>query len=132
MGRTRAGVRLGADRPEDWRGPPAPVRAPPGKLKHRKKGGHANGSVKEVLEKWSIDRSQLLIGHRFASGAHSRLFHGIYKDQPVAVKFTRQPDNQEDAELAAQLEKQFSTEVTTLARLNHPNVIKVTNDFTLK
>ncbi|KAJ1285369.1 hypothetical protein BS78_03G274300 [Paspalum vaginatum] len=107
--------------------PPVPVRAP-GKVKHRKEGP-ANGRVKvaalEVLEKWSVDRSQLLIGHRFASGAHSRLFHGIYKEQPVAVKFIRQPDDEEDAELAAQLEKQFYTEVTTLSRLNHPNVIKL-------
>jgi hypothetical protein len=44
----------------------------------------------------------LLIGHRFASGAYSRLFHGIYKEQPVAA------------------------EVTILARLQHRNVIKVT------
>ncbi|XP_066351924.1 uncharacterized protein [Miscanthus floridulus] len=107
---------------------PVTVRAP-GKVKHRKEGHHANGRMKvsalEVLEKWSVDRSQLLIGHRFASGAHSRLFHGIYKEQPVAVKFIRQPDDEEDAELAAQLEKQFHTEVTTLSRLNHPNVIKL-------
>lgn len=107
--------------------PPVPARAP-GKLKHRK-DGLANGRVKvavlEALEKWSVDRSQLLIGHRFASGAHSRLFHGIYKEQPVAVKFIRQPDDEEDAELAAQLEKQFNTEVTTLSRLHHPNVIKL-------
>ncbi|CAO1945967.1 unnamed protein product [Urochloa humidicola] len=111
----------------DLNGSHPPVRAP-GKLKHRKEG-RANGRVKiaalEVLEKWSVDRSQLLIGHRFASGAHSRLFHGIYKEQPVAVKFIRQPDDEEDAELAAQLEKQFNTEVTTLSRLNHPNVIKL-------
>jgi serine/threonine protein kinase len=57
------------------------------------------------------------------------LFHGIYKEQPVAVKFIRQPDDEEDAELAAQLEKQFHTEVTALSCLNHPNVIKVTDDF---
>ncbi|EAY75804.1 hypothetical protein OsI_03719 [Oryza sativa Indica Group] len=117
--------------------PPAPSRSPPhafatarahGKPKH-KKDSSANGRAKvaalEVLEKWTVDRSQLLIGHRFASGAHSRLFHGIYKEQPVAVKFIRQPEDEEDAELAAQLEKQFNTEVTTLSRLNHPNVIKL-------
>ncbi|CAL4954586.1 unnamed protein product [Urochloa decumbens] len=111
----------------DLNGTHPPVRAP-GKLKHRKEG-RANGRVKvaalEVLEQWSVDRSQLLIGHRFASGAHSRLFHGIYKEHPVAVKFIRQPDDEEDAELAAQLEKQFNTEVTTLSRLSHRNVIKL-------
>jgi hypothetical protein len=110
--------------------PPAPLRAP-GKLKHRKENGRAKVAAVEVLEKWTVDRSQLLIGHRFASGAHSRLFHGIYKEQPVAVKFIRQPDDEEDAELAAQLEKQFNTEVTTLSRLHHPNVIKVIHNFPL-
>ncbi|KAL6614531.1 hypothetical protein ACP70R_036801 [Stipagrostis hirtigluma subsp. patula] len=105
----------------------APARAP-GKPKQRKEcmaNSRAKVAALEVLEKWSVDRSQLLIGHRFASGAHSRLFHGIYKEQPVAVKFIRQPDDEEDAELAAQLEKQFNTEVVTLSRLNHPNVIKL-------
>ncbi|KAF0920128.1 hypothetical protein E2562_033432 [Oryza meyeriana var. granulata] len=117
--------------------PPAPSRSPPpafasvkahGKPKHKKDcfdNGRAKVAALEVLEKWTVDRSQLLIGHRFASGAHSRLFHGIYKEQPVAVKFIRQPEDEEDAELAAQLEKQFNTEVTTLSRLHHPNVIKL-------
>ncbi|XP_006646318.1 serine/threonine/tyrosine-protein kinase HT1-like [Oryza brachyantha] len=117
--------------------PPAPSRSPPpafalvkahGKPKHKKDSfdnGRAKVAALEVLEKWTVDRSQLLIGHRFASGAHSRLFHGIYKEQPVAVKFIRQPEDEEDAELAAQLEKQFNTEVTTLSRLHHPNVIKL-------
>ena len=79
----------------------------------------------EILEKWTVDRSQLLIGHKFAAGAYSRLFHGIYKEQPVAVKFIRLPDDGEDEELTARLKKQFTVEVTILARLNHRNVIKV-------
>ncbi|KAK3165427.1 hypothetical protein QOZ80_1AG0033040 [Eleusine coracana subsp. coracana] len=106
----------------------APARAPPGKQKQRKEcvaTRRARVAALEVLEEWTVDRSQLLIGHRFASGAHSRLFHGIYKEQPVAVKFIRQPEDEEDAELAAQLEKQFNTEVATLSRLSHPNVIKL-------
>lgn len=88
-------------------------------------GVAAKVAALEILERWTIDRSQLLIGHRFASGAYSRLFHGIYKEQPVAVKFIRQPDDGEDAELAARLEKQFTAEVTILARLHHRNVIKL-------
>ncbi|CAM0954545.1 unnamed protein product [Alopecurus aequalis] len=79
----------------------------------------------EILEKWTVDRSQLLIGHKFAAGAYSRLFHGIYKEQPVAVKFIRLPDDGEDEELTARLKKQFTVEVTILARLNHRNVIKL-------
>ncbi|XP_047094912.1 probable LIM domain-containing serine/threonine-protein kinase DDB_G0286997 isoform X2 [Lolium rigidum] len=78
----------------------------------------------EILEKWTVDRSQLLIGHKFAAGAYSRLFHGIYKEEPVAVKFIRLPDDDEDEELTARLKKQFTVEVTILARLNHRNVIK--------
>uniref|UniRef100_A0A0E0L4Q6 Protein kinase domain-containing protein n=1 Tax=Oryza punctata TaxID=4537 RepID=A0A0E0L4Q6_ORYPU len=87
--------------------------------------GVAKAVALDILERWTIDRSQLLIGQRFASGAYSRLFHGIYKEQPVAVKFIRQPDEEEDAELAAKLEKQFTAEVTILARLHHRNVIKL-------
>uniref|UniRef100_A0ACD5TEY5 Uncharacterized protein n=1 Tax=Avena sativa TaxID=4498 RepID=A0ACD5TEY5_AVESA len=79
----------------------------------------------EILEKWTVDRSQLLIGHKFAAGAYSRLFHGIYKEEPVAVKFIRLPDDGEDDELTARLQKQFTVEVTILARLNHRNVIKL-------
>uniref|UniRef100_A0A0D9WIR4 Protein kinase domain-containing protein n=1 Tax=Leersia perrieri TaxID=77586 RepID=A0A0D9WIR4_9ORYZ len=105
----------------------------PSKLKTRRASSwprnYDNGVAKavalDILEKWTIDRSQLLIGQRFASGAYSRLFHGIYKEQPVAVKFIRQPDEEEDAELAAKLEKQFTAEVTILARLHHRNVIKL-------
>ncbi|KAK8457402.1 hypothetical protein SEVIR_3G180400v4 [Setaria viridis] len=82
-------------------------------------------AASEILERWTVDRSELLIGHRFASGAYSRLFHGIYKEQPVAVKFIRQPDDGEDEELSARLEKQFTAEVTILARLQHRNVIKL-------
>lgn len=87
--------------------------------------GLAKVAALEILERWTVDRSELLIGHRFASGAYSRLFHGIYKEQPVAVKFIRQPDGGEDDELSAKLEKQFTSEVTILARLQHRNVIKV-------
>nr|CAB3460963.1 unnamed protein product [Digitaria exilis] len=87
--------------------------------------GSAKVAALEILERWTVDRSQLLIGHRFASGAYSRLFHGIYKEQPVAVKFIRQPDEGEDEELSARLEKQFTAEVTILARLQHRNVIKL-------
>jgi len=88
--------------------------------------GLAKVAALEILERWTVDRSELLIGHRFASGTYSRLFHGIYKEQPVAVKFIRQPDDGEDDELSAKLEKQFTSEVTILARLQHRNVIKVT------
>lgn len=114
------------------RAPPvdAPLKAP-AKVKHHRKehwdNQRAKAAAEKVLDNWVVDRTQLLIGHKFAFGAHSRLFHGIYKEVPVAVKFIRQPDDEEDAELASQLEKQFNTEIVTLSRLQHRNVIKVTS-----
>lgn len=72
-------------------------------------------------EEWSADMSQLLIGNKFASGRHSRIYRGIYKDRDVAIKLISQPE--EDGELAAFLEKQFTSEVAMMFRLNHPNVI---------
>lgn len=76
-------------------------------------------------EEWSADMSQLLIGNKFASGRHSRIYRGIYKDRDVAIKLISQPE--EDGELAAFLEKQFTSEVAMMFRLSHPNIITVSS-----
>lgn len=81
-------------------------------------GGEIKG---EGEEEWSADMSQLLIGSKFASGRHSRIYHGIYKDREVAIKLMSQPE--EDEILAVSLEKQFTSEVALLFRLRHPNII---------
>ncbi|KAL8108023.1 serine/threonine/tyrosine-protein kinase HT1-like [Apium graveolens] len=87
---------------------------------------HGGGKVTSVesADEWMIDLSKLFIGLRFAHGAHSQLYHGAYKDEPVAVKMIRVPDDIYDGSLGAQLEKQFTREVTLLSRLHHQNVIK--------
>ncbi|OMO76440.1 hypothetical protein CCACVL1_15682 [Corchorus capsularis] len=87
---------------------------------------HAGGRVNAVegADEHTVELSQLFLGLRFAHGAHSRLYHGIYKEEPVAVKIIRVPDDDENGNLAARLEKQFNREVTLLSRLHHPNVIK--------
>lgn len=88
---------------------------------------HGAGKVAAVdtAEEWTVDLSQLYLGFRFACGAHSRLYHGIYKDNPVAVKIIRLPDDDEDRIMASRLEKQFSREVNFLSHLHHRNVIKL-------
>nr|XP_010925564.1 serine/threonine/tyrosine-protein kinase HT1 [Elaeis guineensis]XP_019707126.1 serine/threonine/tyrosine-protein kinase HT1 [Elaeis guineensis] len=93
------------------------------KRKNKKGGGRVNAV--ETTDQWIVDLSQLYLGLRFASGAHSRLYHGIYKDQPVAVKIIRQPDDDENGVMAARLEKQFTREVTFLSHLHHRNVIQL-------
>ncbi|ONK70097.1 uncharacterized protein A4U43_C05F30230 [Asparagus officinalis] len=88
---------------------------------------HGGGRVTalETTDEWMVDLSKLYIGLRFASGAHSKLYHGMYKDRPVAVKIIRQPDDDENGVMAARLEKQFYREVTFLSHLYHNNVIKL-------
>ncbi|RWV99036.1 hypothetical protein GW17_00038084 [Ensete ventricosum] len=88
---------------------------------------HGGGKVTalETTEKWNADLSQLYVGLRFACGAHSRLYHGVFNDKPVAVKMISQPDDDEYGVMAARLEKQFTREVTILSHLYHRNVIKV-------
>ncbi|KAJ6398000.1 hypothetical protein OIU77_018919 [Salix suchowensis] len=76
------------------------------------KGGHEKSRSKEYA--WA----------KFAHGAHSRLYHGLYKDKPVAVKIIRVPDDDENGNLATRLENQFNREVLLLSQLHHPNVIK--------
>lgn len=92
---------------------------------------HGGGKVTavETTKEWMVDFTELYLGLKFASGAHSRLFHGIYKDEPVAVKIIRQPDDDENGELAARLEKQFHREVTHLSHLYHKNVIKLVGAY---
>lgn len=87
---------------------------------------HSGGRVTalETAEEWTVDLSKLFIGVRFAHGAHSRLYRGNYKDEPVAVKLIRVPDDDESGTMAGRLEKQFIREVTLLSRLHHENVIK--------
>jgi serine/threonine protein kinase len=105
------------------------------KSKNRKDSGwtkyfdHSAGKVTavETAEEWNVDLSKLFVGLRFAYGANSRLYHGMYEDAPVAVKIIRVPDDDENGMLAAKLEKQFITEVTLLSRLHHQNVLKVIN-----
>ncbi|KEH31058.1 putative protein kinase TKL-Pl-4 family [Medicago truncatula] len=82
-------------------------------------------AIETSEDKWNIDLSKLFVGPRFAHGAHSRLYHGLYEDEPVAVKNIKVPDDDEHGTIAATLDKQFFTEVTLLSRLHHPNVLKL-------
>ncbi|GAU42848.1 hypothetical protein TSUD_387410 [Trifolium subterraneum] len=88
-------------------------------------GGGGKVTALETAEEWTIDMSKLFLGHKFAHGAHSRLYHGVYKDESVAVKIIRAPDDDENGDLTAKLENQFIREVTLLSRLHHRNVIKL-------
>ncbi|XP_010251265.1 PREDICTED: serine/threonine-protein kinase HT1-like [Nelumbo nucifera] len=72
-------------------------------------------------EEWSADLSQLFIGIKFATGRHSRIYRGIYKQMDVAIKLISQPE--EDESLATLLEQQFTSEVALLFRLRHPNIV---------
>ncbi|KAG6754060.1 hypothetical protein POTOM_042068 [Populus tomentosa] len=74
---------------------------------------------------WSADMSQLFIGNKFASGRHSRIYRGVYKQRDVAIKLISQPE--EDENLATMLENHFTSEVALLFRLRHPNII--TSEF---
>ncbi|GAB2298940.1 Serine/threonine-protein kinase ht1 [Dionaea muscipula] len=73
-------------------------------------------------EEWTADLSQLFIGNKFASGAHSRIYRGIYKQRAVAVKMVRIPAHKED--IKARLEQQFKSEVALLSRLYHTNIVQ--------
>nr|AME15293.1 serine/threonine and tyrosine kinase HT1 [Mesembryanthemum crystallinum] len=87
---------------------------------------HGGGRVTavEAADEHMVDLSQLLLGLRFAHGAHSRLYHGIYKGETVAVKIIRVPDDDENGSLASRLQNQFNREVSLLSRLHHTNVLR--------
>ena len=85
----------------------------------------SGAEIKGEGEEWSADMSQLFIGNKFASGRHSRIYRGIYKQRDVAIKLISQPE--EDENLANFLEKQFISEVALLFHLRHPNIITVSS-----
>jgi hypothetical protein len=89
-----------------------------------------NQAVQTTVD-WTLDPSKLLVGHRFASGAYSRLYRGFYDEKPVAIKFIRQPDDDDDGKLATKLEKQYNSEINSLSHLYHKNLIKVTINYHL-
>ncbi|CAL5409402.1 unnamed protein product [Camellia sinensis] len=82
----------------------------------------ASSSSKENREEWTADLSQLFIGNKFASGAHSRIYRGIYKQRAVAVKMVRIPTHKEETRVL--LEEQFKSEVALLSRLYHHNIVQ--------
>lgn len=82
-------------------------------------------SAVEEADEWTVDMSKLFLGNRFAHGARSRLYHGMYDGEAVAVKIMCVPDDDETGVLAARLEKQFRSEITLLSRLHHENVLKL-------
>jgi tRNA A-37 threonylcarbamoyl transferase component Bud32 len=73
-------------------------------------------------EEWMADLSHLFIGNKFAAGANSRIYRGIYKQRAVAVKMVRIPER--DEVRRAELEEQFNSEVAFLSRLYHPNIVQ--------
>ncbi|KAL8130362.1 hypothetical protein V2J09_019517 [Rumex salicifolius] len=88
---------------------------------------HGGGMVTtlEADDEHKVDLSQLFLGLRFAHGTHSKLYHGVYKDEAVAVKIITIPDDDDEVKtLEARLKKQFICEVNLLCRLQHENVIK--------
>ncbi|CAH9060074.1 unnamed protein product [Cuscuta europaea] len=102
------------------------------KIKGRKESAwtkcfdHSGGRITSVdsVDEHMVDLTELFLGLRFAHGAHSQLYHGKYKEEPVAVKIIRVPDDDENGNLGFRLENQFIREVTLLSRLHHQNVVK--------
>ncbi|CAH8340786.1 unnamed protein product [Eruca vesicaria subsp. sativa] len=95
-------------------------------MRSSKSFDHAGNEVTAmgVLEEHRVDTSKLTRGDLFAHGKFSKLYHGVYKGEAVALKITQAPDNNEDRFLGARLEKQFTKEATLMSRLSHRNVVK--------
>ncbi|CAJ1958396.1 unnamed protein product [Sphenostylis stenocarpa] len=116
-----------------------------GKFKNRKESSwpltkcfdHINrrDSGMGIAQNWNVEFSHLFIGYKFSHGAHSQIYHGIYKARHVAIKIFKVPECEEKKTIRSLLETQFSREVTHLPRLHHQNVVsfiaayKDTNSF---
>ncbi|KAJ1260032.1 hypothetical protein BS78_10G201000 [Paspalum vaginatum] len=86
-------------------------------------GGEA--SVGGRREEWMADLSHLFIGNKFASGANSRIYRGIYRQRAVAVKMVRIPER--DEARRALLEDQFNSEF--IAACKKPPVYCIITEY---
>ncbi|KAL3515998.1 hypothetical protein ACH5RR_022900 [Cinchona calisaya] len=99
--------------------------------------GHHNGrqksdiSAEKPADYDQVNLSELHLGSIFDDGAHAQLYHGNYKNESVAVKISKVPEDYEydytrkDVPLLPSwIEKQFYQEISILSRLDHPNVLK--------
>lgn len=129
------GKSLGRDPSANWRSTPL-VSA---KHKSRKGGGRRVSAVDSVRGRtvsmaqqvqttvdWTLDPAKMLVRKdKFASGVYSKLYKGVYDEQPVAIKFIRIPKNDDNGKLATMLDRQYNTEINALSHLYHKNVIKL-------
>ncbi|CAH8367123.1 unnamed protein product [Eruca vesicaria subsp. sativa] len=73
-------------------------------------------------EEWTINLRNLHMGPPFAQGAFGKLYKGSYNGVDVAIKILERPGN--NLEKAQFMEQQFQQEVTMLANLKHPNIVR--------
>lgn len=73
-------------------------------------------------EEWTINLRNLYMGPPFAQGAFGKLYKGTYNGVDVAIKILERPEN--NLEKAQFMEQQFQQEVTMLANLKHPNIVR--------
>ncbi|KAG2613028.1 hypothetical protein PVAP13_4KG332500 [Panicum virgatum] len=88
-------------------------------------GGEGSRDAGGRREEWMADLSQLFIGNKFASGANSRIYRGIYRQRAVAVKMVRIPER--DEARRAVLEDQFNSEF--IAACKKPPVYCIITEY---
>ncbi|GJY04985.1 hypothetical protein Tco_0370925 [Tanacetum coccineum] len=59
------------------------------------------GVTVETADDRMVDILKLFLGYRFANGAKSQLYHGIYNDEVVAVKIIRVLDDDDNEEFGS-------------------------------
>ncbi|CAN4094573.1 unnamed protein product [Withania somnifera] len=75
-----------------------------------------------MTDEWTVDLSKLTMGQAFAQGAFGKLYKGTYNGEDVAIKLLERPGH--DLERARSMEQQFNQEITMLATLKHPNIVR--------
>lgn len=76
-----------------------------------------------VTYDWEVDMSKILCTNLLAQGAFGSVFHGLYKDDDVAVKVCNLPTQLSPQEMES-LKLAFKQEIAVWNKLKHPNVVQ--------
>lgn len=81
--------------------------------------GKRDDREESLIPSWAnVPFSEIELGERISGGGVGIIYHGYWRDQPVALKTLF------DARISSDLKKEYMDELLVMSKLNHSNIVK--------